>query len=342
MRLTWVSDAKGLAIVAVAVFWHAWGLIGPRPWPHGDVGVDVFVILSGFGLALSHRDENLGSFYRRRLMTLVPKYWICLIVFTVLFAALGIGHITLAGFAIDALLGSLYAPQISFVWWFVTLIAGLYGIYGAIRGIVRRGDAATVLLIGLALELAYSAVTAIVFGHSGWIPNNVADLYIYVDYRIIDFFIGAALAIVYERRFALNAYSAIGCGVLGLLFFYRACSYDWALMLYPAGGLMLLAIFVGFSTGLRAIPSARLAVGAMAFLGAYSYEIYLIHGPIMQSLVPWALSAAHHVTYRALVAGVSLSLAVSCALAVPLNRATLALVPVFEPRSSRAEKQALR
>jgi peptidoglycan/LPS O-acetylase OafA/YrhL len=329
MRLTWVSDAKGFSIIAVAVFWHAWGMVGPRPWPHGDVGVDVFVILSGFGLTLSHREESLASFYHRRLLNLAPRYWICLVVFTILFSVLGIGHITLAGFAIDAVLGALYAPQISFVWWFVTLIAGLYLIYGVLRGIIRHGDIASIILIGLALELAYTVAMALLFGHNGWVPNNVSDLYIYVDYRIIDFFIGISLAIAYERRAVLNAYSAIGCSILALLLFYRAGNYDWALMFYPAGGLMLLAAFAGMSAGLRAIPGARWVVAAIAFLSAYSYEIYLLHGPIMQSLVPWSLSALHVTSYAALVVGVALSLVISFALAVPLNRSTLALLSII-------------
>ena len=76
-RLPVLDELKGLAILLV-VLYHAGGVLVWQNFLHGDLGVDIFIILSGIGLALSSRAESPASFLRRRLVRILPAYWIAL------------------------------------------------------------------------------------------------------------------------------------------------------------------------------------------------------------------------------------------------------------------------
>ena len=54
------------------VIYHAGGVLVWQNLLHGDLGVDIFVILSGVGLALSQRSEPPVAFMRRRLIRIMP------------------------------------------------------------------------------------------------------------------------------------------------------------------------------------------------------------------------------------------------------------------------------
>ena len=78
-RLPVLDELKGLAILLV-VLYHAGGVLVWQNLLHGDLGVDIFVILSGIGLTLSARTatEPTVTFMRRRLVRIMPAYWIAL------------------------------------------------------------------------------------------------------------------------------------------------------------------------------------------------------------------------------------------------------------------------
>lgn len=76
------SELMGLAILCVIMF-HAVNLGLPMPvlnivWSHGFLGVDIFILLSSMGLSLSlsRRKQNLREFYTRRLIRILPAYWL--------------------------------------------------------------------------------------------------------------------------------------------------------------------------------------------------------------------------------------------------------------------------
>jgi peptidoglycan/LPS O-acetylase OafA/YrhL len=325
MRYTWLSDAKGLAILSVVLFWHAWGMLAPATLPHGDIGVDVFLILSGFGLAIGLREESLWAFYRRRFLNLAPRYWICVAFFALLFALTKTGEVTIPGILIDAAFGSYFVPQITFVWWFLTLIVPLYLVFGMIRRAIRAGDIGTVLFIGLVLELAFNVAWGFAAGRNGWTVRDTFPGYGYIGYRIVDFFLGIAMALASLRRFQMRRWPLGGAALLGILFLYRTSSFEWPLMLYPMGGVILMSAFFALSITLRTLPVVGSLLGPiLTFLGTYSYESYLLHGPLMQTMTLRALNAigiAHPGKGQLLVA-ILFSLAASCALALPLRYAS--------------------
>jgi len=83
-RLPVLDELKGLAIVLVLLY-HAGGALLWRNLLHGDLGVDIFVILSGVGLVLgSGADAPAGTFLKRRLRRILPTYWLLLTAYLVL------------------------------------------------------------------------------------------------------------------------------------------------------------------------------------------------------------------------------------------------------------------
>ena len=72
-----LDELKGVAILLV-VLYHAGGVLVWNNYLHGDLGVDIFVILSGLGLAMSSRYGGAREFLTRRLWRIMPAYWIAL------------------------------------------------------------------------------------------------------------------------------------------------------------------------------------------------------------------------------------------------------------------------
>ena len=78
------NELKGLAILGV-ILCHMQLPIGEgllkKLLFHGYAGVDVFLLLSGYGLYVSlSRSDDLGGYLRRRAARLLPAYWpVCLV-----------------------------------------------------------------------------------------------------------------------------------------------------------------------------------------------------------------------------------------------------------------------
>jgi peptidoglycan/LPS O-acetylase OafA/YrhL len=104
----------------------------------GDQGVQLFLIVSGFGLtwALLQAEGDSApawrGFYRRRLSRIYPEYWVAH--FMVLAGALATGRALQsdAGFFFS-LLGIRVTPDLLYSvsppWWYIGLILQLYAVY---------------------------------------------------------------------------------------------------------------------------------------------------------------------------------------------------------------------
>jgi len=82
-RLPELDELKGLAILLV-VLYHAGGTLAWGNLLHGDLGVDMFVIISAIGLTLGGSYPNARSFLLRRFSRIMPAYWLALAFYLVL------------------------------------------------------------------------------------------------------------------------------------------------------------------------------------------------------------------------------------------------------------------
>lgn len=180
-RLPALDELKGLAILLV-VLYHAGGVLTWNNYLHGDLGVDIFVILSGIGLAYGSHCNGAGLFLRRRFVRILPTYWLLLTAFVVLNSHFLLHNYTPANIALYYLgihgwFGDVYAMSIVDSFWFITLILSLYLIYAALHKLMDRPD--QLLLAG-----AVISVTAAY----GWFLTGQRGSFGHLGLRIPGFF----------------------------------------------------------------------------------------------------------------------------------------------------------
>lgn len=127
------QELKGLAILAIVFAHVAYALVSDNSFLYplsiiAGVGVDLFLILSGYGLTVSALNKELSKkeFYKKRLLNLYVPFWICLIIFFVLdyfFLKINYG----SAYIIQSLLGffnraDLYLDVNSPFWYFTWII----------------------------------------------------------------------------------------------------------------------------------------------------------------------------------------------------------------------------
>jgi peptidoglycan/LPS O-acetylase OafA/YrhL len=154
-RLPVLDELKGVAILLI-ILYHAGGVLSWANTLHGEVGVDMFVILSGIGLTLSGGHETAARFLGRRFLRIYPSYWIALTATLVAGAYFRGNHyapadIVLHYLGIHAWFGDAKAMSINDSFWFITLIVTLYVVYLPMRPLLGRPD--RLLLAGMALSL---------------------------------------------------------------------------------------------------------------------------------------------------------------------------------------------
>ena len=113
----------------------------------GNVGVDIFLVLSGVGLYYSFsNNSNLKSFYKKRFVRIVPAVFIVATIITALKNETGIGN-----FLERIFLFSLFTKK-DYSFWYFTLIMILYIVYPLLHKLIEKFDyKSTILLVVIAL-----------------------------------------------------------------------------------------------------------------------------------------------------------------------------------------------
>jgi len=310
-RLPVIDELKGVAIVLILIY-HSGGALDRPNYLHGEVGVDIFLMLSGYTLALGSNDQSTAGFARKRLLRIFPAYWFALGLFIAMDQFLrGIGH-TWHSILLHATALHAFGPEFDFwdinmAFWFLALLVPLYVIYWLTRRWLT--DPAAALGAGLLLAAAsvgiYSAV-----GYHGHIEH--------LSVRIPAFFAGMAFAL-YQRRGAgaspLSSNGLLGLGLAATLYLYlfQGCQFS-----YTLGAAVIILAYVA----LRATGCLRWIAWSLSLVGTYSYEIYLLHQPLIRDYnklfwTHWNKGAAP--SQFQLEQGVGLGLAAAIVMAVPLH-----------------------
>jgi len=271
--------------VDTAPFWAAWFI-------YGRFAVVVFIVLSGFSLALSParhgwRLDGVSRFARRRAWRILPPYWAAL-VFSLAVAWLlvrppgqgvpGSSSVLVNGLLVQNLVA---APSPNRAFWSIAVEAQLYVLFPLLLLMVRRRGA--ILMVA-----AVTLVVAMV----GIAGPHVSHLDVFVIQSAPD------LA-------ALFAVGILAAGIVGAS--GRRRSWPWAWLALAAAAPVLVTIWwqgsvwtldhlfwvdltlgpavacllAALATG-RPAPLLRLLdAPPMRNLGLSSYSLYLTHGPIV-------------------------------------------------------------
>ncbi len=290
-RVEGVDALRGLAAIAVFVchiggYWGFLDLPGKLPQlvAAGAHGVDVFIVISGFCLALplaGHRRAlRVPQFYGRRAWRILPPYYVALAIAAVLALLPATWHLTVARRASlgDVLLhvvtGQAWVPgevgTINGSLWSVALEVQLYLLFPLLVLAWRRWGIVPVLVGAVALDLAWRGSGVV----GGPAPLG-SDLV--VPARLDQFVAGMACAVAIRagftwsvRRglvvFAVATLAALGTSTLDLGVFTGVA---WA-----AAGSSAVLLLAG--------PLGRALGGTVLDrFGARSFSFYLLHQPVL-------------------------------------------------------------
>jgi peptidoglycan/LPS O-acetylase OafA/YrhL len=268
-----------------APFWAGWFI-------YGRFAVVVFIVLSGFSLALSParhgwRLDAVSRFARRRARRILPAYWAAL-VFSLAVAWLvvpppgqavpGGKSVLVNGLLVQNLVG---APSPNRSFWTMAVEAQLYLAFPLLLLMVRRFGAAVMVACVTLLVVALGIVGPHVSGLSTFVVQSPPDLAALFALGILTAgVVGAGRA----RRVWPWPWLALAAAapVLATIW-WRGSVWTlghllWVdLALGPAIACLLAALAGGRPAALVRLLEAR----PVRRLGLSSYSLYLIHGPIV-------------------------------------------------------------
>jgi peptidoglycan/LPS O-acetylase OafA/YrhL len=308
---------------------------------YGRFAVVVFIVLSGFSLALSParhgwKLDGVSRFARRRAARILPAYWAAL-AFSLAVAWLIVPQpgqgapdaksVVVNGLLVQNLVG---APTPNRSFWSMAVEAQLYVLFPLLLLMVRRWG-------GIVMVATVTLVVATV----GLVSSHIARLDVFVIQSPPDlaalFALGVLSAGIVVASGARRSWPWAGLAlaaatpVLATIWWHGSVwTLDhlfWVdLALGPAIACLLAGLAVGHPAPLLRLLDAR----PMRSLGSSSYSLYLTHGPLVA------------VVYDGIVAGRvrhgALAFVVSLAVVLPVTIAfARVFASVFEPRPRRPQ-----
>lgn len=273
-QVQYVQYLRGIAAMLV-VFHHVlidvdWLYNPLTSLTFGAGGVDIFFVISGFVMFVAARGEGALEFWSKRLVRIVPLYWLV----TILFFVMRAPHIGEPGLDAASLLRSLlFIPYRSggpgspiepvlIPGWSLNLEMFFYFLFG--------------LGILLSRPVAFSAAAVIaVVATGGLLPPDTAWLAFYSSPIALEFVAGLALGWAWTRGRISPSWWPLAIAGAALLL----CSdlfEGYRLVARGAGGAMIMTGAVAAEGAARRIRSTTLTL-----LGDASYSIYLIHTPLL-------------------------------------------------------------
>lgn len=282
-----IQFLRAIAALAVVAF-HTDGNVALYGWtPHafsrvahyGEIGVDIFFVISGFVIALVSAGAPPGvrtarEFLAARVARIVPIYWLVSAAFAALLLAapayfepwtFGSTHVVaanlLASFVFVPSLNAsgLIAPVLN-VGWTLNYEAWFYVVFAVALCVTRRP---------LALVAAVLAGTSLLrLAHGAGVP-----FLFYTNPIVLEFVAGCCLGTWYARgaRLPLRAALAVLVGVIVLHRFYApTLTEDNRFVVFGLPAFALVATALSLETRVR---WGRL----MLRLGDASYSLYLTH-----------------------------------------------------------------
>jgi peptidoglycan/LPS O-acetylase OafA/YrhL len=305
-RALWLDRIKGLALAWIFINHVAEQMLGaplisgtsPAPHEHvllfvlrvlgwtGDHGVDIFVVASGFGLALSQYARpvslTVADFYRKRLLRIYPMWWVAhgFVLVLVLLNQVYLGSYGMV-FIASALGFRAHPSTLTYfvpAWWFIGLLLQLYFVFPFLFRLMNRLGLMRVLVAAVACEFVSRGL-----GHKvQFIPWFVYGSTFLT--RIGEFAAGISLAAWYAsqdrtiwnrlQRFPVVATSVLLC----LIAFLADLSWRG-----PVVSTLLVGI-AGF-VFLQRILQAQ-GAGVLLWIGKHSYALFLTHHWFVLQLIP--------------------------------------------------------
>ncbi len=295
------NELKGLAILMIMLAHIGYFLSTDHRFLFplsigGGIGVNLFFFLSGYGLSASSIKKSLSilDFYKKRLLKLFLPLWVILAIFLLSdyfllnrsYQFSEIWHSFLGYFPIANLTDNINSPL-----WFITLITIYYLLFPIIfnkKYLYLTG----IILIIISYFLLFNNFIHSFLTSSNIFKYDVLDLY---RTHFIAFPLGMIAADLINNKTTLKK-----IGFFLRIYFNKHKRVLW-IVTYLG---LFLALFIAYHTAIYSgvgkgefkeqfislITSAsivylfifnKLRFGLFSIIGAYSFEIYLIHWPVL-------------------------------------------------------------
>ena len=229
----------------------------------GNIGVDIFLILSAVGLYFSFsKNSNLVEFYKKRFVRIIPSFLIVAIIY---YLYIGVG---VKAFINNILLISLYVNGNRDFWYF-SLIIVLYILYPLFHKVIDKYN-----LWGLVTLLFVTVLGTVLLQKFNITIYQRIEIALT---RVPIFIIGVYLGKMVLNKKEIPKYILLGFLIIFmvsnvLLFSHHFKYYIFVRYIY---GLLAMAI-VFLISYLYSVISNKYVNNILEYFGLYSMEIYLI------------------------------------------------------------------
>jgi exopolysaccharide production protein ExoZ len=262
-----IQYLRAIAAIYVVVF-HAAKKLGIENFfvDAGDSGVDLFFIISGFVITytvINREYVDAKSFLLRRVIRIVPLYWILTLFYSFLLLALPALFQTYQFNIWHTLTSLFFIPQdikpVVYTGWTLIYEMYFYLLFGLLIIFFKKDAPRYIILIFLAsytigLFIDYSASPAII---------------VLTSELLLEFIIGIVFCYIYCNGVRVSKTSGLVIVLLGFLLFFVLT--DNARLL--AYGVPWSIVFLGIVFS----PQWSIEKKSLLFLGNASYSIYLAH-----------------------------------------------------------------
>jgi peptidoglycan/LPS O-acetylase OafA/YrhL len=268
-----------------APFWAGWFI-------YGRFAVVVFIVLSGFSLALSParhgwRLDAVSRFAQRRAWRILPAYWAAL-VFSLAVAWLLVpqpGHgvpdgksVLVYGLLVQNL-SAAHSPNAAF--WSMAVEAQLYIAFPLLLLMVRRWSAVAMVAIVTLVVATVGVVGPHISRLDTFVIQSPPDLAALFALGILTAGIVGASAARGSRPWAWLALAAAAPALATILVQGSVWTLDHLFWVDLALGPAIACLLVGLASGHPAPLLRLLDSRPIRSLGLSSYSLYLTHGPIV-------------------------------------------------------------
>lgn len=303
------TELKGIAILMILMY-RSGGVLGIFNYLHGEVGVDIFLIISGSLLTFNYYNNKTItlSFLKKRLIKIVPLYWIILslIIFfkkyllnikfennNILYHYLGI-----QGFSRK------YFLSINDSLWFFTIILLCYILFFYFFKYIKKNQEKLVIF-GFSTSMLLQVLAYFI---------NFSAFQIHFATRIISFILGIILALKIKNKLKINIDWKI---ILTFLVQSYLIIMFNPPVIYSIMGIIITLLY------LRLNLKKSIINNILLFFGSISFELFLIHQPLIREFNIYFLNRYLSYNYQkdlTLLFGVTLFLIISIVLSIFLKK----------------------